>query len=162
MDSRILPYDERQKYQIGDICKIVRANNEFRYPPIKDEETSGYGLYVQIVGSYWQLCGCCFSLYDDNFNFVEWVKDMSKYHIIVPKHLNPQCYNKKGEWEYKGSRCGSKEPFGWAWVAESQLDFVRHPTVEEKEFALKEYWSNIDRYGRAFGWKDVFPAGQKV
>ena len=47
-----LPYDKRQTYQIGDICRIIHANNEMRYPPIKDEETKGYGLLVQITGSY--------------------------------------------------------------------------------------------------------------
>ena len=41
-----LPYDKRQTYQIGDICRIVHADNTFTYPPIKDKETKGYNLLV--------------------------------------------------------------------------------------------------------------------
>lgn len=162
MGNRILPYDQRQKYQIGDICKIARSNNEFRYPPINDEETCGYGLYAQIVGSYWQLCGTFSYFCDKDGKFIDWNKNLVRYSIIIPKHINHQCYNEKGEWEYNGSWSGSNEPFGWAWLDEKQFDFVRHPTKEEKEFALKEYWDNIDRYGRAYGWKDVIPAGPQI
>lgn len=150
-----LPYDERQTYQIGDICRIVRANNEMRYPPIKDEETEGYGLLVQIVGSYWQRCGTVSAWYDNDDNFLEWGKNLVDYSIIIPKHLNPQCYNSKGEWEYKGCWSISQRPFGWSWINEYQLEFIRHPTKEEKNFALQEYWQHIKDYGRPFGWKDV-------
>ena len=150
-----LPYDERQTYQIGDICRIVRANNEMRYPPIKDEETEEYGLLVQIVGSYWQRCGSCGAFFDSDNNFLEWGKNLVDYSIIIPKHLNPQCYNSKGEWEYKGCWSSSQRPFGWSWVDECQLEFIRHPTKEEEKFALQEYWQHIKDYGRAFGWKDV-------
>ena len=65
-----LPYDKRQTYQIGDICRIVRADNKFRYPPIKDEETDGYGLLIQIIGSYWQLCGSYGGVFDSKNNFL--------------------------------------------------------------------------------------------
>lgn len=82
-----LPYDKRQTYQIGDICRIVHANNEMRYPPIKDEETKGYGLLVQITGSYWQRCGTVSVWYDNNGNFLEWAKNLLDYSIIIPKHL---------------------------------------------------------------------------
>ena len=70
--------------------------------------------------------------------------------IIIPKHLNPQCYNSKGEWEYKGCWSSSQKPFGWSWVNECQLEFIRHPTKEEENFALQEYWQHIKDYGRAY------------
>lgn len=66
-----LPYDERQTYQIGDIYHIVRANNEMCYPPIKDEETKSYGLLVQIVGSYWQICKSLCKCYDRINKFID-------------------------------------------------------------------------------------------
>lgn len=151
-----LPYDERQTYQIGDICRIVRANNEMCYPPIKDEETKGYGLLVQIVESYWQRCGALCKCYDENNKFIGYGKNLVDYSITVPKNLNPQCYNFKGEWKYKGSRAGgSQRPLGWSLINEIQLEFVRQPTEKEKEFALQEYWKNIEDFGRAFGWKDI-------
>lgn len=150
-----LPYDKRQTYQIGDICRIVHADNRFRYPPIKDEETDGYSLLIQIIGSYWQLCGSYGGVFDSENNFLGWAKNLVDYSIVIPKHLNPQCYNSKGEWEYKGFWLNSQRPFGWAWVNEYQLEFIRHPTKKEEKYALQEYWQNIEDYGRRFGWKDI-------
>src|SRR5699024_6455736 len=100
-------------------------------------------------------CGSCGGFFDSDNNFLEWGKDLVDYSIIIPKHLNPQCYNSKGEWEYKGCWSSSQRPFGWSWVDECQLEFIRHPTKEEEKFALQEYWQHIKDYGRAFGWKDV-------
>ena len=132
-----LPYNKRQTYQIGDICRIVRANNEMRYPPIKDEETKGYGLLVQIVGSYWQRCEALYKRYYENNKFIGYGKNLVDYSIIVPKNLNPQCYNSKGEWEYKGSRAGGgQRPLRWSWVNEIQLEFIRHPTEKEKRICI--------------------------
>ena len=134
-----IPYDKNQKYQIGDIVTVVRADNSFRFPKIRDEEERGYGLNLMIVGSYWQCCGNrgIFVLNEDGSQSE--YKNLSKYSVVVPKSLNTKCYNKNGEYEYNGFWCSKRDNFGWAWVNEKCLEFIRKPTKEEYNIAINEY-----------------------
>ena len=117
----------KQKFQIGDICKITRANNDILcYPKKKDEETLGFGLYVMIVGSYGQI----FPTINKN--------DLNNYEIFVPYHLNKEIFIYNG-FNFickipNGMSCyEAKEPIGtgWAWVSSEQLDFIRKPNKKD-------------------------------
>ena len=68
-----LPYDVNQKFQIGDIVKIVKTDC---YPPIK----IGYEQYFMITGSYWQCCGSRF--YYKPYN--KWIpsKNLNEYRVL--------------------------------------------------------------------------------
>lgn len=126
-----LPINKNQKFQIGDICRIVRADNSLRYPPIKDKETEGYGCLVVIMHSYAQ---CFPHMNPSNSGDLE---------VYLPQWLNPQMYDGKG-W-YKGKAWSCQGEFSWSWVSESQLEFVRKPTDEEIEkiiaFGEKTRWA---------------------
>lgn len=128
-----------QKFEIGDICKIVRADNTFCYPEKKDCEATGYGLYVMIIGSYGQIFP----------NISKY--NLNDYEVFVPKHLNPNVYDyKDGRYSCKipnFGECGGNtyEEFGWSWVKDFQMDFIKKPNEED----LKHLYN----YGRKLKWK---------
>ncbi len=142
--------NENQKFQIGDICKIVRADNSFCFPEKKDEETTGFGLQIMIVGSYGQIFP----------NMNEY--DLSSYEVYVPKHLNESVYFYKNGYyrcEIPNFGSGGGKEFretGWAWVKNSQLDFVRKPNKEDLQ-ALYNYgktlrWNEYKKEDSAWIW----------
>lgn len=102
-----LPIELRQKFQIGDICKIVQkgkfASRRFQYPPSeledykKDRECVILHTYSQV---YW----------GENFD------DYSVY--LLPRNKN----------EYTGSL---------SWMEGNQLEFIRKPTSEEIEIVIQ-------------------------
>ena len=123
-----------QKFKIGDICKIVRADNTFRYPKIKDEEEIGFGCYVMIIGSYGQIFpDICSS-------------NTSCYSVYLPKHLNAHIYDKSlfPNQNYADFDCYipgfgyCNGEFAWAWVSEHCMDFICHPSELDID-ALKKY-----------------------
>ncbi len=103
-----LPIELRQKFQIGDICKIVQkgkfAYRRFQHPPSeledykKDRECIILHTYPQV---YW----------GENFD------DYCVY--LLPRNKN----------EYTGSL---------AWIEGNQLEFIRKPTSEEIEIVVQE------------------------
>ena len=146
--NKIIPYDKKQKFQIGDICKIIHTDNTFRYPKLKDEDDWKVGLYVIITGSYWQLYGSnCFYIVTENENGFEFepLKNLSDYSVIVPRNLNPQCYDKEGNWNYGGlwTYIHKNDNFGWAWVNNCCLEFIRKPNEEELNIAINKFYMNL-------------------
>lgn len=118
-------YEREQTFQIGDVCRIVHTDNTFRHPVISDEKAWEVGLTILVAGSYWQTCGCC--------------RDLKDYVVIVPAHLNPDRYDEKGC--YHDQEKWYHGEFSWAWVRESQMEFVRKPTDEERTKAIAVYRS---------------------
>lgn len=53
--NKKLPYEDRQKFQIGDICKIVHTDNGLRFPKITDEKDINYGRECIILHTYSQV-----------------------------------------------------------------------------------------------------------
>lgn len=137
-----LPINTKQKFQIGDICRIVRADNSFCYPPKKDEDAEGYNCLVVIMYSYAQ----CFP--DIN------PADTSSFEVYLPQWLNPQKYDKKG-W-YHGKMWSCQGEMSWAWVHECQLEFVRKPTKEEIKkiitFGEKTRWKEYKELNDDWQW----------
>lgn len=130
-------YQEGQKFQIGDICKIVHTNNTFRYPPLEDKDDNYVGLYVIILGSYWQICGSPYELHYADGSMSKY-KNTSDYQVIAPYCLNKtKCKKLDGGYEYYGIQSGSKE-MRWAWVDEGQMEFVRHWNEDEYDVYIKE------------------------
>ena len=127
-------YEEGQSFQIGSFCKIVDVNNTFCYPPISKDEYWCYNLIVQIVGSYWQLCGTYF--YYPKNDKMEPIKNLSSFQVILSKKDNPQCF-KNGEFNYKDKQ-GNIIP-QWAWIEDFQLEFYKNPSEDEFKQAIKLY-----------------------
>lgn len=49
-----MPYEPKQKFQVGSVCKIIKPNNIFRYPPISDDEYEFRNRECIILGTYAQ------------------------------------------------------------------------------------------------------------
>lgn len=120
-----LPYNSVQKFQIGDICRVSCADNTLCCPLDKDEDATGCGCEIIIVGSYGQIFP----------NISTYCGD---YEVFIPRKLNPSQYDKNGDYNNKG--CWCRGEYGWAWVSNSQLDFVRKPDDNEKQM-LMDYMS---------------------
>ena len=60
------------------------------------------------------------------------LKETWDYCVAFPPELNPQCYNSKGEWEWKGEWSTAMKMSSW--FDNDQLILVRNPT--EKEYLL--------------------------
>ena len=136
-----LPVNPNQKFQIGDICKIVRADNSFRYPPLEDEETTGYGCLIVIMYSYAQ----CFPNIGP--------RNTDDFSVCLPNWLNPHKFDKRGY--FKGDFIAKNE-LEWAWVSEMQLEFVRKPTEEEIEKIIaigeKTTWKKYKKEDECWIW----------
>ena len=50
-----MPYEPEQKFQIGSVCKIIKPDNTFSYPPIKDDEYEFKDRECVILGTYAQM-----------------------------------------------------------------------------------------------------------
>lgn len=123
-----IPLDSNQRFQIGDVCRIVHTDSRWRYPPITDEEDPRVGVTVLIVGSYWQTCGLC--------------RNLTDYVVVAPIELNPERYDSDGCYRDEELTYGGE--FAWSWIREFQLQFLRKPTDEELKKAYGYYvrWSN--------------------
>lgn len=49
-----MPYNSKQKFQIGSVCRIIMPDNTFTYPPIKEEEYEFRNRECIILGTYAQ------------------------------------------------------------------------------------------------------------
>lgn len=98
------------KFQINDICKIIDIYDftGFSHPNPPPWDEWKLGLIVRITKN--------------------WGSD---YAVEVPRELNPQCYNEKGEWDYLNAWCSTK-CFGWSWVQERNLKLVEKYSFDEE------------------------------
>lgn len=127
-------YEKNQPFQIGTFCKIIGVNNTFCYPPMPKEEYLCYNLIVQIIGSYWQLCGTYF--YYSKDDRMEPIKNLSSFQVILSKKDNPQCFE-DGIFNYNNIMC-TKVP-QWSWIEDFQMEFYRNPDENELEKAIELY-----------------------
>lgn len=121
-------YDPDQKLQVGSVCRVIRGPS-MAFPPIVSYRY--YGLTCLVVGSKFQICGSN-GIVEREDGSVSILKETLDYCVAFPPELNPQCYNAKGEWEWKGER-GSGMRMS-SWLDADQLVLVRNPT--EKEYLL--------------------------
>lgn len=123
-------YDSDQKLQVGSVCRVIRGPSMV-FPPTAPTGYQYYGLTCLIVGSKFQICGSN-GIVGREDGSVGILKEAGDYCVVFPPELNPQCYNSKGEWEWKSEWSTAMKMSSW--LDSDQLVLVRNPT--EKEYLL--------------------------
>ena len=123
-------YDPDQKLQVGSVCRVIRGPS-MAFPPTAPTGYQYYGLTCLIVGSKFQICGSN-GIIGREDGSVSVLKETWDYCVAFPPELNPQCYNNKSEWEWKGEWSTAMRMSSW--LDSDQLVLVRNPT--EKEYLL--------------------------
>lgn len=126
-------YDPDQKLQVGSICRVIRGPSMVS-SSVVPTGYQYYGLTCLVVGSKFQICGSN-GIVGREDGSVDILKETGDYCVAFPSSLNPQCYNAKGEWDWKNERMPGMRMSSW--LSDDQLVLVRNPTEKEFLFAVE-------------------------